>query len=105
LYNSQDGLNSFALDLPIVAEINFGHGANPDTKSSFGGFAGLGFGISKIGSSDSFGSDYNNAAGLVVNAGMRAILQENPVGFRVSYLLNTKEDFENVIGLGVFYTL
>lgn len=104
LYNSGEGASSFVLDLPIVAEINFGHGANPDTESSFGGFAGLGFGISKISSASAFGTDYNNAAGIVINGGIRTIIKEKPLGLRVSYLLNTKEGYKNVIGIGVFYT-
>lgn len=104
VYNSQDGASSFALDLPLVAEINFGHAANPETRSSFGGFAGLGFGISKIGSASTFGDDYNNAAGLLLNGGIRTIIKEMPVGLRVSYLLNTKKDFENVLSVGLFYT-
>jgi len=101
-FNSQEGANSFALDLPIVAELNFGLAANPDTKSSFGGFAGLGFGISKIGADGAFGADYNDAAGLLFNGGIRAIIKEKPLGLRLAYLLNTKQDYSNVFTLGVF---
>ncbi|MDX1907448.1 MAG: hypothetical protein SF053_10480 [Bacteroidia bacterium] len=104
VYNSQEGASSFVLDLPLVAEINVGHAANPDTKSSFGGFAGLGFGINKIGSQGAFGADYNDAAGLLFNGGIRAIIKEKPVGLRLSYLLNAKEGFENVFSIGLFYT-
>ena len=104
-FNSQDGASSFALDLPIMLEINFGHASDAHTRTSFGGFGGIGFGISKIGSSGTFGADYNNAAGLVFNAGIRAIIKERPVGLRISYMVNTKIDAEDVIGIGIFYTL
>lgn len=104
LYNSREGASSYALDLPVVVEFNLGHGAHPDTRSSFGGYAGFGFGISKIGSSGAFGADYNDAAGVVLNGGLRALIQERPLDLRVSYLLNVKEGFGNVIGLGISYS-
>jgi hypothetical protein len=103
-FNSQEGASSFALDVPIVAEINIGHGAHPDAESSFGGFAGIGFGISKIGSAGAFGSDYNDAAGLVLNGGIRAEINQRPIGLRVSYLINSKLYYQNVVGIGLFYT-
>lgn len=104
-FNSREGANSLALDIPIVAELNFGHAAHSDTESSFGGFIGAGYGISKIGDTSAFGSGSNDARGIVVNAGLRALIKEHSVGVRVSYMLNTKEGGKNVIGLGAFYTL
>jgi len=104
-FNSREGANSLALDIPVVAELNFGHAAHPDAESSFGGFAGVGYGISRIGDSSTFGSGYNDARGIVVNAGLRALIKEYSVGVRVSYMFNTKEGSKNVIGLGAFYTL
>lgn len=103
-FNSQEGARSFALDLPLVAEVNIGHGATRETSSGFGAFFGAGYGISKLGSASAFGSDYNDAAGFVVNGGLRALIAERPVGLRVSYLLNTKADAGNVFGIGIFYT-
>lgn len=105
VYSSGEGASSFAFDLPLVAEINFGHAASPKTSSSFGGFAGLGFGISKIGSAGTFGADYNDASGLIINGGVRAIIKEKPLGLRVAYLLNLKEGFENVLTIGIFYSI
>lgn len=102
--NSREGASSFALDLPIMAEINFGHAANPNTDSSFGGFVGVGYGINKMGSEGAFEDGYNNAAGIVLNAGIRAIINEYPLGARVSYLLNTKDGGENTYSIGIFYT-
>ena len=102
--SSREGASSFALDLPLVAEVNFGHAANPDANSSFGGFAGLGFGISKIGSAGAFGADYNDAAGPVFNGGVRMLIKERSLGVRISYLLNTKDGFSDVLGLNLFYT-
>ncbi len=104
-YNSQAGASSFALDLPIMAELNLGNGASKEANSSFGGFFGLGFGISKLGSASAWGGDYNDAAGLVVNGGVRFHLNERPLGVRVAYLLNAKEGFASVLGIGAMYTL
>jgi hypothetical protein len=104
-YSSQEGSsNSFTLDLPLMAEINFGHASSPETSSSFGGFGGIGYGISKIGSDGVYGADYNNAAGLVINGGVRFIVKERPVGVRLSYMLNFKGDAKNVLAFGAFYT-
>jgi len=102
--NSREGASSFAFDLPIMAEINYGHGAKPKTRSSFGAFGGVGFGISKIGSSGAFSADYNSAVGPVINAGIRCLIKERPLGLRASYLLNTKKEFSDVFSVGLFYT-
>jgi hypothetical protein len=101
--NTMTGSRSLALDLPLVAEINFGHGAHADTRSSVGGFAGIGYGISRLGADNENGNISNEASGPVLNAGVRALLNDVPVGFRLSYLLNTKEG-GNVAGVGFFYT-
>lgn len=104
VYNSQTGENSFAFDFPFVAEINLGHGANADTRSTFGGFLGLGYGYSRIGSDGAFGANYNDALGPVFNGGIRALINERPVGLRISHLANTKKGFDNVLSVGLFYT-
>lgn len=104
-YNSREGSNnSFTLDLPLMAEINFGHASHPETSSSFGGFGGIGYGISKIGSSDEYGGTYNNAAGLVINGGVRFLVKERSVGARIAYMINFKSDAKNVLAVGAFYT-
>jgi hypothetical protein len=105
-FNSRDGGGGgFALDLPIVAELNFGHGAHKDTKSDFGGFVGLGFGASILGDAGAFGDGYNEAVGLVINGGLRAFMGNLPVGARVSYLVNATEGYGNVFSIGLFYSL
>jgi hypothetical protein len=101
--------SSFALDIPVVVELNLGHAASPGgrrsrSRSNFGGFAGIGFGINKVGSASSFGGSYNDAAGIVIDGGLRAMIAGKSYGLRLSYLLNLKEGFENVIGVGMFYT-
>ncbi|MCI5058398.1 MAG: hypothetical protein MRY83_19965 [Flavobacteriales bacterium] len=104
VFNSRDGgSNSYVLDLPIVAEINFGLAANQDTRSSFGGFVGLGYGFNRIGADSTFGSDFNEGSGVLFNGGLRAIIKERPLGLRVSYMLNSDEEFEDVISVGLFY--
>ena len=103
-FNSRSG-GSYSVDLPVVAEINFGHASHPDTKSKFGGFAGLGYGYNQMATSDNFGSSFNTAIGPVVNGGLRFIINENPIGLRGSYLLNTNAGNADVISVGLFYTL
>lgn len=93
--------NAYALDIPLVAELNFGHGAHPDADSDFGGFVGLGYGISFLGGNN----NENSASGPVANIGARMYIADKPVGLRLSFLYNTEEEGENVFGLSLFYTL
>ncbi len=105
-YNSQAGASAFALDAPLMAEVNFGMAANPYTSSSFGGYAGIGYGISSFGSAGAFGSfNGNGGIGVVVNGGIRAIILGAPVGLRASYLLNNAEGGSNVFSLGAYYCI
>ncbi len=103
-FNSQEGASSFALDIPLVAELNFGSKATPENEESFGGFVGAGYGISKIGSAGAFGADSNDASGPVFNAGIRTVIANIPVGLRASFLLNLKSGYKSVFGIGAFYT-
>lgn len=103
-YSSDGGDNYFAYEVPLVAELNLGSGSSPDSDVGFGGFLGLGYGINKIGSSD-IGTAYNDASGIYVNAGLRAIINDQPMGLRVSYLMNNKVGFSDVVGFSFFYML
>ena len=104
MLDTNSGSASFAMDLPVVAEINFGHGAHADTRSSVGGYAGVGYGINRLGGGSNFdGVSTNKASGPVLNGGVRALINGVPVGFRLSYLLNMEEG-GNVAGIGAFYT-
>ena len=107
--NSRSGANSLALDIPLVAEMNFGCASHPDASSGFGGFVGAGYGISRIGSQGAFGSGYNEASGLVFNGGIRTELLNFPVGLRVSYMINSlkdgPEEYKDVYSVGLFLLL
>lgn len=111
-FNSREGGDgSFAFDLPIMASINFGQYAQPEAEDlNIGGFVGVGYGISRLGSESTFTTDYNEANGLVFDGGLRFILRGIPLGIRGSYQLNSRtsdsnEDFGNVYSLGAFMTL
>ena len=101
--SSREGASALAFDFPLVAELNLGHKANKNAEGGFGGFIGAGYGISRLASESEFGIDENNAAGIVINGGIRASLVGQSFGFRVSYLINTKENASNVLGLGLQY--
>lgn len=108
--NSRQGASSLALDIPLVVELNFGNSCHPESDGNFGGFVGVGYGISKIGEQGALGfSDFNEANGLVVNGGIRLFINDLPLGARFSYLINSKKDetqeFADVYSLGIFYTL
>ena len=110
-FNSREGASGFAFDLPIMASINFGQYAQPEAEDpAVGGFVGVGYGISRLGSEGAFSSDYNEANGLVFDGGIRLVVRDIPLGLRGSYMLNSKssdigEDFGNVYSVGLFMTL
>lgn len=105
-FNSREGASSATFDFPLMVELNFGHGADPYTRSDFGGFAGVGFGVSFMGADGGWGADINNAIGPVVNGGIRAYVFDQSLGLRLSYLYNLKsgDDTGSVFGVGIFYT-
>lgn len=99
--------DAYVLDVPIMAEVNFGQGAYSDTRGSFGGFAGVGYGVSFVGSSNSLGggASENMATGPVANIGIRTLISGQAVGLRLSYLYNLNSNGDSdVFGLGLFYT-
>lgn len=112
LVTNAQGDGSYTLDVPLVAEINFGHAAHKRSRSSFGGFIGAGYGISKTSYSNTnhgyithTSSGSNDAKGLLINGGLRAIIKKISIGMRVSYLRNTNKGSEDVLSLGFFYIL
>lgn len=103
--NSQSGSSSsYTLDLPLVLELNFGQASQPGASSMFGGFFGVGYGYSSIGSSDSWGGvSSNKTSGPVFNGGIRFNIAERPLGIRASFLKSLDKDAKDVIGVGVSY--
>lgn len=102
--DSYTGSGAFMYDIPLVAEINFGHAAKPKTRSSFGGFAGLGYGINKTITDGSTEETEDSANGIIFNAGIRAIINEKALGLRASYLMDSGGT-NNIISLGIQYNL
>jgi len=104
--NSRTGPSSLVFDLPLMLETNIGNSSTPDANSDFGGFFGIGYGISKLLSSDELlGTDTNNASGMVINGGVRVNIQDYPLALRISYLLNKMKEGDNVFGVGLFIVL
>lgn len=97
--SSNENKNSSTFDFPIVAELNFGHGAVKRTSSKFGGFIGLGYGFTSIKTNASY-----QANGVLFNGGLRFVMFNRSLGLRVAYLLNNVKDVSDVFSLGFFYT-
>jgi hypothetical protein len=108
-FSSQSGgeggsSSSYTLDLPIVLELNFGQASQPGASSMFGGFFGVGYGYSSIGSSDSWGGiSSNKTSGPLFNGGIRFDIANRPLGIRASYLKSLDKDAKDVIGVGISY--
>lgn len=101
-----DGTNTstmFNYDLPLVAEVNFGHGANRESSARFGGFVGGGYGFNRMRSAPESPSGYQESQGFLINGGLRFKLKNTSLGVRASYLLNNKSGGQNIASLGVFY--
>lgn len=97
--SSNGNQNSSTFDIPLVAELNFGHGAIKQTKSKFGGFVGLGYGFTSIKTNASY-----EARGVLLNGGLRFVMFKKSFGLRVAYLLNSVKDVSDVSSFGLFYT-
>lgn len=95
---------TFHYDLPLVAEINFGHGAHKEVSSRFGGFLGAGYGFNRMQSVSDSPSDYRQSNGFLINGGLRFKIKNASWGVRASYLFNHKAGGGNITSLGVFYT-
>lgn len=63
---------SFAYDLPLALDYNFGCKANSETQSTFGGFVGAGFSYFNVGVSQSRESDFSGVSyGPIARMGIR----------------------------------
>jgi hypothetical protein len=102
-WHSFESDGSYYYDFPLLLEYQFGHGSEPSTRSKTGGFAGIGGGINRIGNGSAWNNDGYNAYGIVLNAGVRRNIKDNPLGFRISYMINLNEADYRVIGFGLFY--
>lgn len=86
--NDYYGENFIIIDLPFLAEVNFGYGASDNNDDGVGVYAGAGLGVSIFSTSYAGGSGF----GPVANAGFRFPLQGRPLDLRVAYDLDLIED-------------
>ena len=84
-------------DIPIMLELNLGHGSHSKNEKNSGQFIGLGYGFSEI---DGIGT----SEGIVFNAGLRQNLNGHSFGLRVSYLLPVRPTSSEIASIGLFYT-
>jgi hypothetical protein len=87
----------YVLDIPIMMELNFGHGSHSQNEHNVGQFIGLGYGYSEI-------DEMDISDGIVFNAGIRKKLMGESFGLRVSYLYNLRSTGGDVFSFGLFYT-
>jgi hypothetical protein len=104
--NSRSGSSgSFILDIPVVAELNFGHACSSNSSAGFGGFVGAGFGFNKMSYDNGIFSSDRNATGVVINGGFRTnLIREQSVTLRVSYML-ASDGNGDILGLGLTYNI
>jgi hypothetical protein len=90
----------YVLDVPIVMEMNFGHGAHKYNEKKNGGFIGLGYGFMKL---DNDNMDIIQEQGLLMNVGFRRRVFDASLGLRLSLLTDKTFSF-GYFSLGAFYT-
>ena len=94
---------SFAYDLPLLLEYNFGQGSEPNTRKKLGGYIGVGYGIFGVNDRTNFGT-LERAEGFNLSGGVRVkINNQIPIGIRFSYMINHKNE-HFMLGLGLYYT-
>ncbi len=110
-FNSQTG-GYLGVDLPVTIDANIGNRATDDSGSSFGGFAGLGYGFNLM-----VGNGSSKSHGVLFQAGIRTEFEfrgvDRRLTLRASYLLGSGEvdpltdesPNPSVIGVGLLYGL
>lgn len=101
--NSRTG-GTALLDIPLTCELNFGHAANSDASSDFGGFVGGGFGYNYMAYESTWGGGTSSTAGIYVDGGVKFMFREQSYGVKVSYLKGLSGS-NSVFGLGLMYNL
>jgi hypothetical protein len=99
--------NSYILDTPLLAELNFGRGAKKNCVKVLGGSIGVGLGINNNGYyyRDGFTqyevAEYNHAVGIQSLASIRY----KGYGLRVSYLFNLEKIYYDIFAVTIFASL
>lgn len=105
-----DDINGFALDVPVMVNLNLGAGSSDMSKRSMGGFIGAGYtyhyassrDYTKNGIEESVGG---NSFGLTVNGGIRFSIGApvNNIELRVSYYWGRNRTKLGMFGMGVLF--
>jgi hypothetical protein len=100
--------SSLILDLPAVAELNFGYGSSKEAEGGFGGFIGAGYGLHRVTLSvDGYGSSAT-ITGPVFGGGVRfEIPRAGAFEIGASYMIDLKDKDQkvNILGISFSYLL
>ena len=100
--------SSLVLDIPLVAEYNFGYGSSRESESGFGGFLGAGYGIHRVSLNVEGEGGAATIHGPVFTGGIRFnIPAVGPLELSGSYMLDlkNKDAKSNILGISVSYLL
>jgi hypothetical protein len=107
LVNNSDGV-AFSVDVPLMADYNFGCDAIPESESGFGGYLGGGFGYSYTSASTYFGSNNISNYGPAVHAGVRLVVSQKfsqSMTFGLFYKLGIEQEKYKTIGFNFLVDL
>ena len=108
-YNSQDGASSgssITVQLPIVADYNYGLGSSEKSDDSkFGFYVGAGLGYFSTTYTDDLGGGSVTATGPYAHSGIRFNIKDHAYDFGASYHAGLSGDKASIIGIRLLYAL
>lgn len=106
---SGDGGNegTIGLDVPVLAQLNFGQHATPESDFPIGGYVAVGWGYTLIaGSSDIFPNYGGSSVGPTADVGFKFRIFKNSFCLRAKYMLDVLQDNpSDVIAFSFLYNL
>lgn len=100
--------SSLVLDLPVLAEYNFGFGSTKEADGSFGGYIGAGYGLHRASYATNYVSGSATVHGPVFGGGIRALIGsigafELGASYSLDLKSKVKESKMNIFGISVSY--
>lgn len=105
--NNSDGV-AFSVDVPLMADYNFGCDAIPESESGAGGYVGAGFGYNYTSASSYFGSSNLSSYGPIIHAGVRLVVSQKfsqSMTFGLYYKLGIESEKYKTIGFNFLVDL
>ncbi|MEO1652227.1 MAG: hypothetical protein AAFU64_01675, partial [Bacteroidota bacterium] len=85
----------FLLEIPVAVSANFGLGATSSSRSSFGGYLGVGYAYNSYSATETgtflAGTTESRLQGLYLHGGLRFRISKEPLGLSIYSILDNSE--------------